>query len=278
MAAPFYAATLTGITLGWYGLSMLIDAHAHLDKYGEELEFALKEIEEHQILTVAVSMDLPSYQRTLEIGQMCNLVLPTFGIHPKRAPEYADRLRELSQAIEQTPMIGEIGLDFHWVEDASQYPAQKKVLEYFLAAAREQKKLVNLHTKGAEKEILDLLEHYDIRRPIVHWYSGPLDIFRALIDYGAYFTVGVEVLYSEKIQAIAREIPAAQLLTETDNPGGLKWLKGRLGMPSVVKEVNQSIAAVKQTTAEVVEQTVEENFLRLIRDDPWLVYYQRLFE
>lgn len=100
---------------------MLIDAHAHLDCYGEELESALTEIAEHRILTIAVSMDLPSYQRSLEIADRCNLVLPTFGVHPKRAPEYAGRLGELSTFIEQSPMIGEIGLDFHWVEDRAQF-------------------------------------------------------------------------------------------------------------------------------------------------------------
>src|SRR3972149_6003459 len=202
---------------------MLIDAHAHLDHYGDELESALGEIKQRHIFTIGNSMDLPSYRRNLEIAEMCDLVLPTFGVHPKRAPQYVNCLNELDKAIEQSPMIGEIGLDFHWVEDSSQTPAQKKVLEYFLAAAREQKKIVNLHTKGAEKEILDLLERYDIRRTIVHWYSGPADIFHALIDYGAYFTIGVEVFSAENIQAIAREVPAGQLLTETDNPGGLKW-------------------------------------------------------
>ena len=261
---------MTGVTLSWYGLSMLIDAHAHLDKYGQELQRALEEIEKHKIFTIAVAMDLPSYQRNLEIGQMCDLVLPTFGVHPKRAPEYAARLSELGPWIERSPAIGEIGLDFHWVEDSSQYPAQKKILEYFLAAAREQKKMVNLHTKGAEKEILNLLERYDIKRPIIHWYSGPLDTFRALVDQGAYFTVGVEVFYSEHIQTIASELPLSQLLTETDNPGGLKWLNGTLGMPQVVKRVIQAIAEIKKTAPEAITQTVEENFFDLIRDDLWL--------
>jgi len=249
---------------------MWIDAHAHLDKYQNLLEPALEEINECRIFTISNSMDLPSYERNLEIGAISDLVLPTFGIHPKRAPEYADRLLELGQAIERTPLIGEIGLDFRWVEDSSQYPAQRKVFEYFLAAAREQKKIVNLHTKGAEKEILDLLERYDIHRPIVHWYSGPLDILRAMIDYRACFTIGVELMYSEHIQAITRELPMTLLLTETDNPGGLQWLAGKPGMPSVLRDVLQAIAELKQTTAEAVVDAVQENFLRLIHDDPWL--------
>lgn len=249
---------------------MLIDAHAHLDKYGEELNAALAEIDGRGIFTIAVAMDVPSYERSLEIGDRCDLVLPTFGVHPRRAPDYADRLRELGPFIERSPAIGEIGLDFHWVKDYSQYPAQRRVFEYFLAAAREQKKIVNLHTKGGKKAILDLLERFDIRRPIVHWYSGPLDLLRRYVEFGAYFTVGVELLYSEAIKAIAREIPDHLLLTETDNPGGLKWLKGIAGMPADIEKVLEAIAALRNSSVESVSQTMHANFLRLIQDDPWL--------
>ena len=249
---------------------MLIDAHVHIDKYGADLNQALQEIRSHHILTIAVAMDVPSYKRSLEIGDQCALVLPTFGVHPRRAPEYVDRLGELSPLIEQSPAIGEVGLDFHWVKESSQYPAQLRVLEYFLAAAREQKKMVNLHTKGAEKTILDLLERYDIRRAIVHWYSGPLDILRALIQFGAYFTVGVEVCYSDTIRAIAREIPDHLLLTETDNPGGLKWLKGVVGMPKDVQNVLDGIARLRKISSQHVAQTIHANFSRMIDTDPWL--------
>ena len=249
---------------------MLIDAHVHLDKYGDLLDHALREIERDRIFTIATAMDVPSYEALQNIARRSALVLPTFGIHPRRAPQYVDRLRELGQYIEMSPAIGEIGLDFHWVKNSSEYPAQLKILEYFFAAAREQKKIVNLHTKGGEKPILDLLERYDVARPIIHWYSGPLDIFRALIQFGAYFTVGVEVLYSETIQTIAREIPEHLLLTETDNPGGLKWLKGIVGMPSEIRKVIDELARIRSSTPESISRTVHLNFLKLIQDDPWL--------
>ena len=249
---------------------MLIDAHVHLDKYGDLLGDALREIERENIFTIATAMDVPSYQDLQEIGRRSALVLPTFGIHPRRAPQYVDRLRELGRYIEMSPAIGEIGLDFHWVKDSSEYPAQLKILEYFFAAAREQKKFVNLHTKGGEKAILERLERYDVTRPIIHWYSGPLDILRALVQFGAYFTIGVEVLYSETIQTIAREIPEHLLLTETDNPGGLKWLKGIVGMPSEIRKVIDELARIRSSTPELISRIVHANFLKLIQDDPWL--------
>jgi len=246
---------------------LLIDAHAHLDRYGAQLDAALKEIEQGKILTIATAMDIPSYQQLLEIADRSKWVLATFGIHPKRAPQYAARLTSISKYVEASPALGEIGLDHHWVKDSSEYAAQRKVLEYFLAAAGEQDKFVNLHTKGAEREILDLLERYEVKRPIIHWYSGPLDILRALIQFGAYFTVGVEVLYSPKIQTIARAVPDHLLLTETDNPGGLQWLKGIVGMPNHLRQVIEATARLKATSVDAMAKTVRQNFFRLICHD-----------
>jgi TatD DNase family protein len=258
---------------------MLIDAHVHLDKYGDRLDEALRQIETERIFTVATAMDVASYLELRKIGERSDLVLPTFGIHPRRAAEYAGRLPEIGQHIEMSPAIGEIGLDFHWVKDTNTYPAQKKVLEYFIAAAREQKKFVNLHTKAGEKEILNLLEKYNVRRAIIHWYSGPMDILRAMIDFGCYFTIGVEVHYSDHIKEIARAVPDHLLLTETDNPGALKWLKKNeeVGMPIAIQEVVDRIAEIRRSTPAQITQSVHENFRRLIADDPWLGEMRQMF-
>ena len=258
---------------------MLIDAHVHLDRYGDLLDQALREIDEQQIFTVATAMDLPSYLELQKIGDRSELILPTFGVHPRRAAEYAERLPELGRYIEMSPAIGEIGLDFHWVRDTTTYPAQRKVLEYFIAAAGEQNKFVNLHTKAGEQEILDLLVKYNVRRAIVHWYSGPLDILNAMIDFGCYFTIGVEVLYSDYIKQIAQAVPDHLLLTETDNPGALKWLKKHdaLGMPSAITGVLDALANIRGASSNTIEAIVQNNFARLVGDDPGLRTISRLF-
>jgi TatD DNase family protein len=84
---------------------MLIDAHVHLDKYGDLLDQALSEIDEQRIFTIATAMDVPSYLELRKIAARSALVLPTFGIHPRRAAEYAQRLPELSRYIEMSPAI-----------------------------------------------------------------------------------------------------------------------------------------------------------------------------
>jgi TatD DNase family protein len=212
---------------------MLIDAHAHVDRYGDALPAALQEIEQHQIFTISNSMGLESYQRNLEIAASCPWVLPIFGVHPWNAVECATRLEDFREAM----------------------------------AARDQGKVVHLHTKGAETEVLDLLVQYGIQRMIVHWYSGPLHTLRELLAIRAYFTVGIEVLYSEHIRAIARELPLERLLTETDNPGGPRSLIGRLGTPLLIQGVVGGLADLRKTSAAAIEQAVQANLARLVRDD-----------
>lgn len=252
---------------------MLIDAHAHIDRYElvdkGALSNALDEIDALKIFTISNSMDLPSYERNRQIAEECDYILPIFGVHPWNAGQYIDRLRDLDDAIEKSPMIGEIGLDFHFVDDETEYPHQRKVLEYFLAASQKQNKIVNLHTKGAEKSILELVKHFELPRVIVHWYSGPFDIFKKLADMGIYFTFGIEAIHSEHIQAIARSVPSEQMLTETDNPGGPKALIGGPGTPRLIEDVVDKLAELRNAKREEIIATVQSNLLHLIGDDPW---------
>ncbi len=250
---------------------MLIDAHTHLDLFGDDLGLALEQIRQKQILCISNSLDFKSYQRNLEIAQRCEWVFPIFGVHPWMAAENAGRLEELKAATDQSRMLGEIGLDHFFVEDAAQYAAQRIVFEFFLQAAREQDKVIHLHTKGAEREVLELLDRYGIRRAVVHWYSGPLDLLPDFVGRGSYFTVGPEVRCSEHIQAIARAVPAEQLLTETDNPGGPKSYLGRSGMPDLILEAAQGLADARGATVEAIMEAVRSNIARLTHGDPRLL-------
>ena len=215
-------------------------------------------------------MDMDSFRETLRISDLEPLVLPSFGIHPWEAPKFSEDLEALDPLAQKAPMLGEVGLDFHFIKDEDQYPAQRAVFDFFIGTAETRGLILNIHTKGAEKEVLSHLRGRGLRGVVIHWYSGPLDIFRELAARGLYFTVGVEVLYSEHIQTIAQEIPLGRLLTETDNPGGPKGYIGGPGMPILVRKVVRGIAKVKNTTVEAITQAVYANLLQLLRETPKL--------
>lgn len=250
---------------------MLVDAHTHLDHHkSHEIHGVISEINKRKIISISNSMDIPSYIKNLDISKESKFIIPTFGVHPWNAPAYLNRLEEMEDFIDKTPIIGEIGLDFYWVEDKGQYEAQRKVLNFFLQKAKGQNKIVNLHTKGAEQEILDLLNEYKIERAIIHWYSGPKEILRKMISKNYYFTVGVEVLYSEKVKNIAKEIPINRLLTETDGPGAEEWLTGNRGTPLLVERVASKLSEIKEISLQEVKGIVLENFRSLVNENDLL--------
>lgn len=245
-----------------------IDAHAHLDQYDDPQQgLVLAELEAQRVLTLSVAMDPPSYARTCALAQHSRWIVPCFGVHPWRAPDYAADLDALQPLIDASPLLGEIGLDFHWVEDPSTFAAQRAVLGHFLEQARAQHKIVNLHTKGAEAEILEQLARRRVERAIIHWYSGPLEVAEALAARGALFTVGVELHASALIQELARRLPLEQLLTESDNPGGLAWLTGEVGMPAHVPGVLAELARLRGVPADELGAALAQNFRRLIDAD-----------
>lgn len=246
---------------------MLIDTHAHLDLYGDDqLEAVLNELNHDRILTVSNSMDPKSYRRNREIAGRCAYVVPIFGIHPWRARQYVDRLNEVGQAVKESPMLGEIGLDYYWVKDESTFPAQRKVFEFLLKCAEAQGKIVNLHTKGAEAEVLACLGRHESNKTVLHWYSGPLDLVEEFVSTGAYFSIGIEVLHSEHIRQMARVVPDHLVLSETDNPGGQQWLTGSPGRPEMLKQVVEMIADLRNSTYHAMVETIAANFRRLIAD------------
>lgn len=240
---------------------MLVDAHTHIDKYAAELvDEALRQIDEKRILSICVAMDIPSYLQIKTLAQRCALLVPTFGIHPWQAKHYCNDLRSLDPYLAETPMIGEAGLDFFWATETEFYPCQREVFRYQCEWARRLSKPMNLHTKGAEQEILETLKEFELRGALIHWYSGPLELIEAYLALGCYFTLGVEMLTSESIREIARRVPLERILLESDNPGGYEWLKGPVGMPAILLEVLEKVAEVKKVQKANLEAQLEKNW------------------
>lgn len=211
---------------------MLIDAHTHLDRYlfkrfGEDITPILKQIEKYKILTISNSMDLTSYMTNRRISRKSKYIVPAFGIHPWNAYRYVDKTDLVQKLIRESKIIGEIGLDHSFVKDKGKYPSQRKIFELFLSKTKN--KIISLHTKGAEKDVLDLLRTYGNNRVIIHWYSGSLDILEEMTEEGYYFSTSPEIKFSDHIKKIVKEIPLDHILTETDNPGGPQSYMGKKG-------------------------------------------------
>jgi TatD DNase family protein len=250
---------------------MYLDAHSHLHLYeDDELESVLDSIEELGILTVSVSLDVESFLKTEEIARQSEWVIPAFGVHPWTAPDVVDAVDSLEAHFDRSPMIGEIGLDHRFVTDEAMYNPQRVVFDWFLTKIVQRNRLASIHCVGAEQETAELIAAHGLGRGIIHWYSGPMDVMQRLIDHGLMFSVGVEVLHSDHVRSLARAIPNEQLLTETDNPGGPREVTGEWGYPSLVVEVIEELARIRDTNPTGIVDIVRGNWAALIQHDKHL--------
>ena len=207
---------------------------------------------------------MASYKRAKTIAAANPLIVPLFGIHPWEAHRFANDLDSLIPFMAESPMLGEIGLDFYFMTDKSLYPQQFAVFDFFLETAVSQQKIVNIHAKGAETAVLERLEQFQPPTPIVHWYSGPLNLIERYLAIGTYFTFGVELLYSKHIEQILAAIPTERLLTETDNPGAYQHFAQKPGTPGLIQQVTVKIAYRCQFSDAEMETILNQNLTRLI--------------
>ena len=237
-----------------------IDAHTHLDLYsGDNIPRVLSEINNYKIFSLANSMDHNSFINTLNLAQNTDFIIPCFGLHPWKVTNNTIDWDMIESCISESIMVGEIGVDFLWVEDKSTFPIQIEVFTRFIELACKYKKPVNIHTKDAEYEILNILKKATPPKTIIHWYSGPMELVQEFVDLGCMFTFSVDILENEYSQKLCAMLPTNIILPETDNPGGYSWLYDRDGFPKDIIKVYEKISHIKGIPICELKQIFRDN-------------------
>ena len=222
------------------------------------------EIIENKILSVACSLDVDSFKTTKAIAQKTELVIPTFGIHPAYSNK-VEQLEFLDEYLNESEIVGEIGLDYYWVQDIPN-TIQEKTFEYILDHCHSHNKYCVIHTKGAEKRIAEILKNYTSAKPVIHWYSGSHKIFKIYLERNYYFTFGCEVAYSKYIRSLLSDTPLHLILAETDNPTAEKWLGGNEDGPILIKRIVGDIAKVKGKNFEDMNHIINDNSRKILKE------------
>ena len=241
----------------------LIDTHAHLSEL-KDLEAALQQALSAGVCAiVAVSADMESSERTLRIAERHpGYVYPALGLHPTEIREdYQDCLVFVEERIRDCVAVGEVGLDF-WrrkgERDKNEEERRRQIYVYTeqLKIARRHRKPVLIHGRGAWETVYTLADSVDISKALFHWYTGSVELLKALLDKGYLVSATPAVEYSKAHRQAIKEAPLEQLVLETDCPVAYR---GTPSAPVDVLRTLRAVAELKDVSEENVAETTTRN-------------------
>ncbi len=246
-----------------------MDAHCHIEMYGKYLDMALQDLEENDIVMIGVSNGIPSYQRTLEAATRTARIIPAFGVTPHNAADVIENLEPIREYAIKAPALGEVGLDRFFEIEPSQYPIQAELFELFLHAAEKNDSILSIHSRGADMEVLSMLESYSVKRAVIHGFDAGHEIVEIAADMGVFvsFSLSVTREYHGIIpqwgdmQTALRYVPEKLLLCETDGPGMSPEVPPSVPLKKVINHISQ----VRSVEREHIIKQTEENMTQLVK-------------
>ena len=194
----------------------MIDVHCHFDLAENPIKY-ISDNEKMKTITIGMT-NLPSHFKLgIQHVYEYKYIRLALGLHPLRASDHKKEYPTFKQYVDKTSYIGEVGLDFS-PEGFSTKEIQINSFEFVLDNIIGKKKIVSLHSKRAEKEVLELICSKKIENAIFHWYSGSLNILDKIINCGYFLSINSAMIKSENGRKIISNIPRELILTETDYP------------------------------------------------------------
>ncbi len=245
-----------------------IDTHAHLDD--EQLAGDLPAILERARQAglsriVSVGTTAASSRYCVELAKQYPSVMATVGIQPNHlAQAAAGDWEQICQLATQPGVvaIGETGLDRHW--DYTPFPLQEEYFARHLELARAHGLAVVIHCREAEADVLPMLqenfERHGPLRGVMHSFCGTQDTAAACLAMGLYLSFAGMITYKNapELRTVAKGIPPARLLIETDSPYLAPVpVRGRRNEPAYLVHTATCLAQVLGLSLPMIaEQTI----------------------
>ncbi|MCJ7478960.1 MAG: TatD family hydrolase [Candidatus Nanohaloarchaeota archaeon QJJ-7] len=247
----------------------LVDTHAHLDfdQYDGDRGSVIERCREEMVAVVNSGTNVERNEASLELAEENDFIQATLGFHPTYIKEdkSVDRIEEQIRDNEDRIVgIGEIGLDYHHVQEDKWREEQEEIFIRFLELAEELQLPVVLHTRDAEKRVMEILEGKDVE-VILHTFNGSPELAEAAVERGYTIGVSTQVLYSNRVQDIVETVPLDSIVLETDAPF---LYQGDRNAPWNVGESAEKISEIKGEGAEDVAKATTENASEIFGLEP----------
>ena len=251
----------------------MIDSHSHIytKRFQEDQPEVIERAREQGLTQLLqVGCNLEDSHKVIELAKQTPGIYASVGVHPHDADTWDAEVRsEMEQLIKDPKVVayGEIGLDFYY--DNSPRAVQQQAFSEQLDFAISNDLPLVIHTRDAEPETLKILKEYPHSNSgQVHCFTGSMAFAKQLLDEDYYigFTGIITFKRSDDLREIVRMMPWDRILIETDSP----YLaptphRGKRNEPAFVKQVAETVAAVKNTSLEEVIEKTTQKFLQVIR-------------
>ena len=232
----------------------MIDSHCHLDYEPlisnlDKVIQRSKDIGIKKILTICTTLN--SFIKIKDIINRDEIIFGTYGIHPHEVKNNKVDSNTIINEISNNDRIigvGETGLDFFY--NHSEKNDQIKSFEVHIEAALRLKIPIIIHSRNAEKEMLDVFNNYKNKnlKILMHCYTGSKKFAEKLLSLNAYFSASGIITFknSKELQETFKFIPMEKLLIETDSPYlAPEPHRGKKNEPSFVIHTAEKLASLK---------------------------------
>ena len=238
-----------------------VDIHCHVGQYPDPF-YVLAKAKYENIKIVSVGMNFRSSLLNFQLRRYFDSIIPAAGLHPLDVPHFnGGHFLRFAKLFDKTDFIGEIGLDYYFEKNKESYPRQREVFWDILTYCKGKNKIFNVHSKGAEKDVLDMLGKQDAKQVIMHWFSGPEGLIPVIKERGYYISVNRAIFSSKKVRKYIEMLPREQILTESDGPGDRIIHKNS---PFYVRRVTLEIAKIWKVSEEEAQCQIYKNFAELV--------------
>lgn len=245
----------------------MIDAHCHLEQkdYDKDRK-AVIEACKKELKAVVTSCAHPDhFDLTMKISEENkDFIFPAIGIHPEYikdlTPEMIqDHLSRIEKNKGKIVAIGEVGLDYHWVQEEEWKEKQRRLFRETIRFSKRLGLPLVIHCRNAFEDTLGMLEEEGAEKVLLHMWGDHNSVER-IVANGWHISCNAMIMKSKTYRKVAQKTPLENLMLETDAP----WLspEGGRNTPLTIKKTAEKMAGVKGTTFDDVWAQCGDNAVR----------------